>query len=76
MEGTVGQPLVGDLAFQEPSGVHLTVGLEILSLGQVLGFFSLAGWTARDGTKLWREGQRETRFAKTGCGVWGSSRMG
>ena len=40
-EGTIGQPLVEDLAYQEPSGVHLHAGLETLFRDPVLRLFPL-----------------------------------
>ena len=46
-EGTVGQLLVEDLAFQKPGGLHLNRSLEALFRGPVLSLFPMAKRAAR-----------------------------
>ena len=69
------KPLVGDLDFQDPSGVHLHMGLETLFRGPVLRLFPMAGWVVRDGVKL-REGKaRGRRCLREGKGERGLERL-
>ena len=81
VEGTIGQPLVGDLSFQEPCGVHLNAGLETLFRGPVLSLFPIAGWATRDRSKLrcdrlddaWSGGSLSNSNPQQALSVWWSA---
>ena len=42
MKGAINPPLIGDLTFQETSGVHLDKSFEALPCGPELGLFPMA----------------------------------